>query len=207
MNVSLKDVFMIARLSGEVVEKGPHGLVLDVHGVGYAVSVVDERLYAIQQTVTLHVYCHWNQENGPQLYAFGDVLSKTVFAHILTCNGCGPKIGLSVLAHMSAKDFLRAITLSDVRALNEVSGIGAKKAELMIMQLKDKVSKIMVTDTGPGNDLLIKIKQVQEALAALRYKPSEISSTLDYLHANEAIEASNIDELLRKGLSFLAKRL
>ena len=199
---------MIARLCGKVVEKSSQHILLDVQGVGYSVSVVDERLYHLEQTVDVQIYFHWNQEQGPHLYGFADASSKTVFAAILSCSGCGPKIGLAVLAHMSPAIFLRAISLGQVHTLSEVSGIGPKKAELMIMQLKDKVAKIgPITDSIQDNDTLLKIKQVQEALATLRYKPSEITASLDYLAKHVQIDTASVDELLRKGLSFLAKQL
>ena len=199
---------MIAQLHGEVIEKNMQSLVVNVQGVGYLVSVADDRLYMVNQQIILYTYYHWSQENGPQLYGFGDSLSKTVFSLILTCNGCGPKIGLAVLLHMSASEFLRTVSSQNARALSEVHGIGAKKAELMIMQLKDKITKIAWDEAVlSSNGSLMKMKQLQEALAALRYKPAEISSTLEHLDKNEAIEQSSLDELLRKGLLFLAKRL
>ncbi len=198
---------MIARLRGEVIEKGMQSITLDVQGVGYAVAVVDEHGYSIHQTIDLHTYFHWNQENGPLLYGFNDALSKTVFAHILSCSGCGPKIALAILAHMPPQDFLRAIAVGNGSALSEVNGIGTKKAELMIMQLKDKVAKIAPGNAVDKHDTLSKIRQVHEALAALRYKPAEITSALEYLNKQVVIETSPIDELLKKGLSFLAKRL
>ena len=198
---------MIARLQGQVQEKGPQSMILDVHGVGYGVAVVDERAYSVGQTVDMHVYFHWNQEQGPSLYGFKDALSKTIFAQILSCSGCGPKIGLAILAHMPPQEFLRIIALANTAALSEVNGIGPKKAELIIMQLKDKVAKISAIPSSEKSDTLIKIKQVQEALAALRYKPAEITQALDYLNKQDVIEASPLDELLKKGLSFLAKRM
>lgn len=199
---------MIARLRGEVIEKSPQALTLDVQGVGYSISVVDEYSYALNQPVDLHTYYHWNQEQGPQLFGFTTALQKTVFGSILSCSGCGPKIGLAVLAHMSAQAFLQAVSLADTKALNAVSGIGQKKAELMIMQLKDKVTKIAPSEGGlEENATLKKIKQVHEVLASLHYKQAEINSALEYLNKQMVVESAPFDELLRKGLSFLAKRL
>lgn len=200
---------MIAHLCGEVIDKAPQNIILNVQGVGYSISVVDERLYVLNQIVTVHVYYHWNQENGPALYGFPDALSKLVFAQIVSCSGCGPKIGLAVLAHMSATEFLRAITLSNASALSAVSGIGPKKAELMIMQLKDKVAKVVPPTGMPGSEheSLTKIKHVQEALATLRYKPAEITAALEFLNTQGDFNTIPLDELLRKSLSFLAKRV
>ena len=199
---------MIARIRGIVLEKSPQHLTVDVQGIGYAVTVSDDRLFQTEQEVFLHIYAHWNQDQGPHLYGFTDSLAKIVFQHILSCTGCGPKVGLAVLTAMAPHQFIHIITTSDARALSQVSGIGPKKAELMIMQLKDKVSKIPLGDIKPAHHAeLHTIKQVSAALAALHYKPSEITHALDFLTQNEMLDASSFDDLLKRALSVLAKRV
>lgn len=202
-------VHMIIRLLGTVVDSHPQMITLMVQGVGYAVGVVDERAYSSNKEVDLHIYYHWNQENGPTLYGFATALERTVFSNILSCSGCGPKIGLAVLAHLSANEFVRAIAQSDTRALSSVSGIGPKKAELMIMQLKDKIPKMMPAHLAPDQGSLVKIKQLSAALTALHYKPAEISSALEHLNStgDTNIESAPFDELIRRSLAHLAKRL
>lgn len=197
---------MIARLLGTIAEINPQLITVMVQGVGYAVGVIDERVYALQSTVDLHIYSHWNQENGPQLYGFQTAFERAVFSQILSCSGCGPKIGLAVLAHLSASEFVRAVAQGDTRMLSGVSGIGPKKAELMIMQLKDKVMKIMSAAVVGDQGTLVKIKQLSAALTSLHYKPAEISSALESLN-DAGLETMPFDELLRKSLSHLAKRL
>lgn len=197
---------MIARLAGTVSDIHSQLITVMVQGVGYSVGVVDERLYILNSAVDLHVYYHYNQENGPQLYGFQTAFERTVFSHILSCSGCGPKIGLAVLAHLSASEFVRAVTQGDTRTLSGVSGIGPKKAELMIMQLKDKVMKIVPAAAVTDQGALAKIKQLNAALGALHYKPAEISSALEHLN-DTGIETMPFDELLRRSLAHLAKRL
>ena len=197
---------MIVRLAGTVSDIHSQFITVMVQGVGYAVGVVDERAYTLQSTVDVHVYYHWNQENGPQLYGFQTAFERSVFSQILSCSGCGPKIGLAVLAHLSASEFVRAVAQGDARTLSGVSGIGPKKAKLMIMQLKDKVMKIMPATVVADHGALAKLKQVTAALTALQYKPAEISSALEHLN-DAGIETMAFDELLRKSLSHLAKRL
>ncbi len=199
---------MIAHLRGTILSKAHQLLTVDVQGVGYAVSVHDDRLYKKDQEVSLHIYTHWNQDNGPQLYGFDDTLARTVFQHIVSCSGCGPKIGLAVLGTMPPSHFLQVIATADARALSQVNGIGPKKAELMIMQLKDKVAKMAPEDFHPAKHAgLHKIKQISQALSALHYKRGEIARALDFLNKNAIIETSSFDDLLKQALSVLAKRL
>lgn len=207
---------MIARLRGEVIEKGTQSITIDVQGVGYTIAVADDRIYLLQQAVDLHIYYHWNQEQGPVLYGFSDALAKAVFIATISCSGIGPKIGLAMLAQLTPQALLQAIMTANVDALSSVHGVGSKKAELMIMQLKDKVTKIAASHgmhehathgKGAIKDTLVKVKTVHEALAALRYKPSEITAALDFLQSHHSLEAYPVEELLRQGLSFLAKRV
>ncbi len=198
---------MIAQLRGVIHHISAQQIILDVQGVGYAVSVVDERLYQLNQKIALHIYFHWNQDNGPQLYGFDTFLSRTVFSHIISCSGCGPKLGLAVLAHMAPHEFVQAIIVSDIKALSRVGGVGPKKAELMVMHLKDRVKKIAPGDVASGeHETLTKIKQLHKTLLALNYKQVEINAAFESLHKQVTIDSSSFDELLRKSLSFLARK-
>lgn len=197
---------MIAFIQGSIVEKTHQQLTVDVAGIGYAVTVADEHIYQMHQSVKFYIYYHWNQENGPALYGFDNIAAKQVFAAILSCTGCGPKIGLAVLAHLSPSDFLSAIAGGQVHVLNQISGIGSKKAELMIMQLKDKVTKI-IPDHQNKQEPFLKIKQLNEALTALRYKQTEITAAVEYVHTAIEVSSAPVEELLRSSLAFLSKRI
>lgn len=199
---------MIAHLKGLITDKSSQQVIVDIAGVGYLVAVGDDRVYKKGQEVFFHIYTHWNEDTGPTLYGFDTMLSKKVFAQVLTCSGCGPKIGLALLSSLSAIQFLHIIATSDVRALSQVHGIGPKKAELLIMQLKDKVAKIAPDDLHPAQHAgLTKIKQISAALAALHYKPTEIARAIEVINSNSRLDTVAFDELLKQALSVLAKRL
>jgi len=199
---------MIAYMKGTVLDKHQQQIVVDVQGIGYAVGVTDERFYQKEQQVTLFIHAHWNQEHGMSLYGFDSAAGKLVFQQILSCSGCGPKIGLAVLSAMQPHHFLQIIVTEDAKALSQVHGIGPKKAELMIMQLRDKVTKMSLEEFQPSQHAgLQKIKHISAALTALHYKPSEIALALDTITKQVHFELSSSDELLKKALSVLAKRL
>lgn len=197
---------MLSHISGIVKEIGMHqSIVIKCSDIGFQVSVPDEKIFSINQEIELHIYFHWNQENGPQLFGFLSKFSREVFSLIISCSGIGPKIALAVLSQMKPEDFCRAIAFSDIKTLSSVNGIGQKKAELMIMYLKDKVSKIIVTaDLSERSDIL-KIKELSDVLTSLGYKKPEISGTLDLIKNEKNISDLSFDELLRKSLSYLSK--
>lgn len=199
---------MISSLRGIIKDIMPQKITLSVGQIDFAIAVPAENLFFAEQKAELHIYFHWNQENGPMLFGFTSALAKTVFGLIISCSGLGPKIGLAILAQMAPEQFLQSIALADLKALSSISGIGAKKAESMIMQLKDKVASISYWENKiPEGTCLVKIKQVSEALSSLNYSRTEINSALEHVKKDQMLDSSTFDILLRKALSFLAKRI
>lgn len=199
---------MIYSLTGKIKDTASQLVVIDVAGVGFAVGVPNDTIFITGQITELQIYFHWNQENGPQLFGFISNLEKTIFAMIISCSGFGPKIGLAVLANLGCEQFMQAIILGDAKTLSSISGIGAKKAEMLITILKDKVAKITPKETKtPEGATLIKVKDISDALYSLKYSRSEVTSALDYIKKECALESVSFDELLRKSLTHLAKRI
>lgn len=199
---------MITLLHGIIRHTAAQLITLDVSSIGFAVGVPDERIYSVGDTATLEIYFHWNAENGPQLFGFTSEIARTTFSLILSVSGLGPKIGLAVLSSLTPEQFLQAIALADIKALSSVSGIGSKKAELIIMQLRDKAAKITsaVSSSSQEGITLTKIKEVSDALSSLNYSRAEITRALDHIKKNFQLQEISFDELLRKSLSFLSKR-
>lgn len=197
---------MISLLQGLIKEIGPHYTVLNVNGIGFYVSVADEHAFVVEQKCELHIYFHWNTEAGPQLFGFTSKLAKTVFSLIISCPGIGPKIGLAALAQLSPEAFLQAILLNDIKALSSLHGIGTKKAEALVLCLKNKITKLDIgAHTGAEVGALKQFKQVSDALSSLNYSRTEISGALEFVK-NNSTDATKFDEMLRKALSYLAKK-
>jgi Holliday junction DNA helicase RuvA len=150
---------------------------------------------------------HWNQEQGPSLFGFTSDLDKTVFLMIISCSGIGPKLGIAVLSAMSAKDFLAAVQTGNDKAFSAISGIGAKKAEQLIMQLRDKVAKLVksgveLDETSQAGHW----HTVSQALASLNYTCAEVAQTMKYLSQTYSGTSLTFDQLMRYALSYLAKK-
>lgn len=198
---------MIHHIRGSVHEISEAMIIIDVSGIGYGIAVSTPHVYEVGKQVSLYIHSHWNQETGAQLFGFTNPIEKTIFGLIISCSGIGPKLGLAILADFSPSAFIMAITTADVKALSSVSGVGAKKAESMILQLRDKVSKInrsafVQTDSRH----LTYLKQVSDVLDSLNYSRQEIQSALEFAKTHCSLESAPFDELMRKSLSFLAKK-
>ena len=198
---------MISHLQGIIKEVKDKAIVLDIGPIAFSVSVPQETMFAPDQIVKLHIYMHWNQEQGPSLFGFGQELEKKVFLMIIDCSGIGPKIAVSVLVSMSPQQFLEVIQSGDDKALSKVNGIGAKKAEQIIVQLKHKVAKLL--DSGieiTGSAQLTHWQNISQVLESLNYTKTEITAAMKYLRDNEPQTNAPFDHMMRRALSFLSKK-
>jgi Holliday junction DNA helicase RuvA len=132
---------MIGRLRGRLIEKGPEQVVVDAGGVGYQLFVSLQSFYRLPAPgaeVDLRVHTHV-REDALQLYGFLDEAERALFLLLIQVATIGPRVALAVLSGIEAADLETAIEAGDTRRLTAVPGIGRKKAELMVLQLRDKV--------------------------------------------------------------------
>ncbi|MCX5922758.1 MAG: Holliday junction branch migration protein RuvA [Candidatus Dependentiae bacterium] len=198
---------MITSISGTIKNIQEQAVVVEVGGIGLQVQVPHESLFQVGQAAQLHAYMHWNQEQGPSLFGFSTELEKAVFLLIIDCSGIGPKIGLAALGSLGAERFIEIVQSGDERGLSKVSGIGPKKAEQMIVQLKHKVAKLL--DKGmkiAGSAQVTDWQNLQEVLESLHYSRPEISAAMRHLRESTTEVTVPFDQMMRKALSFLAKK-
>jgi len=159
------------------------------------------------QQVVLATYFHWNSEHGPSLYGFASELDKKVFLMIIDCPGVGPKLGVAALAQLGVKDFLDAVQTNNSKALSSVSGIGAKKAEQIIVQLRDKVTKLIQSGIDLGQSAgLEQWATVSQALASLNYSRAEIAHAIKQVSEMQAGKEATFDQLMRQALGVLMRQ-
>lgn len=198
---------MIHYLSGTIKEIQDNFLTIVTSGIGYGVQVYNPTSFMVADSVELYIYTHWNQEQGPSLFGFSNTLDRTVFLLIISCSGIGPKIGLATLAHLGSQGFLEAVQTANEKALSSVSGVGAKKAEQIIVHLKHKVAKLIESEqVSTGSVQLEQWHQISEVLRSLNYSKQEITAAVAHLTQNYVGAALNFDQRMRHALSFLAKK-
>jgi Holliday junction DNA helicase RuvA len=195
---------MINFLQGIVTEIESQAITISLGGIGFNVCVAKPSMFNLQQPVTLSIHLHWNQEQGPQLFGFLSPADKILFVTLTTVPGLGPKIALSILSTLSCEQTVQAITTSHIKILSSVSGIGTKKAETIILHLKDKILKnpsLAQACSGMAPD---HFRKIGEALQGLGYSRLETQQAMDSVNAQRTTEQS-FDELFRKALMFLSK--
>jgi Holliday junction DNA helicase RuvA len=198
---------MINYLSGMVRAVEGLTVTLDIAGVGFELMSPQAAELQVGKQVVLYCYFNWSSEHGPSLFGFLHLSEKAVFELILKCPGIGPKIALSILSQMSSGAFVQALMTGSTGSLTALNGIGARKAEQLIVQLKGPAEKLiasgsLIFDAGAGST---QWKELADALQSLNYSRTEISSVLAATRA-QASGTESFDQLLRKSLSILAKQ-
>jgi len=200
---------MIKVLKGTVACCSEHNvtIMLENCGIGFDVVVAQPTLFEVGKAAELFIYMHFNQENGPTLYGFKTMQEREFFMLVIGCSGIGPKIALTILEQTAIADFVHSVKTSDVAWLSKLKGIGAKKAEQLAIQLKDKIDTFVCAQAVQTNGLSVHIKQLTDVLQSLNYSRAEIQQALMYVRENITDEAIAFEFCLRKALLFLSQRI
>src|ERR1700688_3358063 len=133
---------MIGHLRGQLAEKRPNQVIVDVGGVGYQVAVPLSTFYALgelRENVTLLIHTHL-REDSIALYGFLTSREKQFFELLLSASGVGPSLALKILSGMSVDELLPAIRTGDLVRLTRIPGVGRKTAERIVLELRDKLA-------------------------------------------------------------------
>ncbi|MEL6535517.1 MAG: Holliday junction branch migration protein RuvA [Bacteroidota bacterium] len=143
---------MIAYIHGKIAAKEPTHVILDVQGVGYHIHIPLTTYEAIRdQTGELMLHTHLNiKEDSHTLYGFKDVADRALFLDLISVSGIGPSTALVMLSSMQPKEIMQAIVYEEVATIQKVKGIGAKTAQRVILELKDKLRKAGLGDPASG---------------------------------------------------------
>lgn len=132
---------MIGRLRGTLLEKHPPELLIDVHGVGYEVSMPMSCFYALPDIgEEAIVYTHFVvREDAQLLYGFTTQTARALFREVIKANGVGPKLGLAILSAMTATQFVDSVQQEDITTLVKIPGVGKKTAERLVIDMRDRL--------------------------------------------------------------------
>ena len=192
---------MIAHLSGKIAEKfGAGSVVIDVHGVGYEVSVSagDFDAVALGQDAKFYTY-HHVREQAEELFGFSSLAAKKLFEMLITVQGVGPKAALAILSLGDAEQVRNAIANADSVFVQKAAGVGKKTAERVVVDLSDKVG--LPTHYGRA-DTPVQVElntsdEALEALMALGYTLADATKALENIDVNLPT-AQRVTEALKK---------
>ncbi|GAB6068550.1 Holliday junction branch migration protein RuvA [Methylothermus subterraneus] len=187
---------MIGFLRGILVVKQPPRLIVEVGGVGYEVDAPMSTFYRLPKIgseVTLYTHLVV-REDAHVLFGFATEAERGLFRTLIRVNGVGTRLALAILSGLSAEEFQRCVQQGDALRLQRLPGIGKKTAERLIVELRDRLppSSPELVPAAPADP----VREAQEALLALGYKPHEAQRLLDKV----AGKATAVEELIRLAL-------
>ena len=156
---------MITQLRGKLIEIYPTNAVIDCNGVGYWVNISLNTYSTLEHEEAVTIFTHLIvREDAHILYGFATKLEREIFQKLISVNGVGPASGMMIISTLSSKEIATAIAQEDAKLLQSVKGIGAKTAQRIIIDLKDKLDQNLIQDVNSGS---VKNKSKNEALSAL----------------------------------------
>lgn len=193
---------MITHIQGRLIEKNPAYAIIDCNGVGYYLNISLNTFSKIGTDEFCKLYTHLSiREDAHTLYGFADQEERNVFRLLISVSGVGASTARMILSSLSPAEVQQAIAASDVNTLKNIKGIGAKSAQRIIVDLKDKIGK---EDILPDNVTISGNTIKNEALSAL------ITLGFDKKKADKALDKSmkevgdvSVEELIKITLKSL----
>jgi len=199
---------MIYSLRGKLIFVEANAIVVECAGVGYrcAVSLTTRSMMpAVGSEVFVYTYMNV-REDAVDLFGFADPSELATFKLLTSVNGVGPKVALALLSDFSSTKLALAVASGDSKALTRSAGVGAKLAQRIVLELKDKLGAIGAEDMGVIESVSAAVSgkgntgEAIAALAALGYGQSEAAAAL-----SDADDSMPVEELIKKGLKKLAR--
>jgi len=202
---------MIGRLEGILHEKSPTRVLVDVGGVGYEAAIslsTFTRLPDAGKPVALRVHTHL-RDTALLLYGFATELEREVFEFLIQVSRVGPKLAQTLLSGMDAEAVLEAIQTEDVAALRSISGVGARTAERIVVELRERARERFgdVVRSGGAEPAAASSDagaQLLSALVNLQVPRGQAEKIVDAVVA-ELGEDASVDSLVRAALPRLSR--
>lgn len=190
---------MISFLIGTIEDKQENSLLLDVGGVGFEMSISSNTFSALPmvgESVKVLTYMSV-REDDISLFGFSSKEEKDLFVKLISVSGIGPKVAISILSGLTLNALSIAIANKDVKMLSKIKGLGAKTAERICVELKDKVSAFPLIDGNQADDYdESAVQMATDTLIALGISKSEAYM----LARSNAGDNATAEEIIAKSL-------
>lgn len=176
---------MIAYIQGRLVEKSPTDVVIDCNGVGYHLHISLHTFSLIPNSESIKLFTHLQiKEDAHTLFGFVEKSEREIFKLLLSVSGIGASIARTMLSSMEPKQILHAIATGDVVSIQGIKGIGAKTAQRVILDLKEKVLKVYDLD--------------EVSMSSNNTNKDEALSALEVLGFNKKLAEKAVEKIVRE---------
>lgn len=156
---------MITQIQGKLIEKNPTNVVVECNGVCYEINISMHTFSLLPSSDFLKIYTHLQvKEDSHTLYGFIEKAERELFRLLISVSGIGTNTARVMLSSLSPKQIQQAIAVADVATIQSIKGIGAKTAQRVILDLKEKVLKVFGIDEVSS---ALNNTNKEEALSAL----------------------------------------
>lgn len=207
---------MIGNIRGIILEKQPPEVLIEAGGVGYEVQVPMTSFYELPEigqeaNLCIHFVV---REDAQLLFGFANKRERAVFRELIKASGVGPKLALTILSGMNAQQFMQCVSMEDVTGLTKLPGVGKKTAERLVIEMRDRLSKLakdqgyaetvhLTPDLPVENTFVQRTDAKEEALSALialGYKPPQASKVINSVYT----DGTSSEQLIREALRAMA---
>lgn len=193
---------MIHHLKGQLVEKNPTNVVIDCNGVGYFVHISLHTYAMIPTSEAVRLYTHLQiKEDSHTLFGFWEKSEREIFRLLISVSGVGASTARTMLSSLDPKEIMEAIASGDAGTIQSIKGIGAKTAQRVILDLKDKILKVFGMDevSTPQNNT--SREEALSALETLGYTRKQSEKVIDKIAKNAP--DSTVESLIKLALKNL----
>lgn len=191
---------MIAQLTGRLIEKNPTELVIDCAGVGYEVKISLNTYSSLGNSESVQLFTKLIvREDAHILYGFADKTEREMFNHLISVSGIGPNTAMIMLSSLVPTEIAGAIQNEDVQTIQSIKGIGAKTAQRVIVDLKDKMLKMAFSTENIFSTHNTNQIDALTALVSLGFDKKSAEKTLDKISTGE----ETVEQLIKAALKVL----
>ncbi len=191
---------MIGHLNGKLVEKNPTELIIECGGVGYEVKISLNTFSSIGSVEALKIFTKLIvREDAQILYGFSSKEEREMFNHLISVSGIGPNTAMIMLSSLVPDEIAHAIQVEDVATIQSIKGIGAKTAQRVIIDLKDKMLKIVFSSENIFNQNNTNRFDALNALVSLGFDKKSAEKAIDKI----AVSDESVEILIKEALKIL----
>ncbi|MEN9998689.1 MAG: hypothetical protein RI922_1679 [Bacteroidota bacterium] len=191
---------MIGHLNGKLVEKNPTELIIECGGVGYEVKISLNTFSALGSDESIKVFTKLVvREDAHILYGFASKEEREMFNHLVSVSGIGPNTAMIMLSSLVPDEIAHAIQSEDVRTIQSIKGIGAKTAQRVIIDLKDKMLKMVFSSENIFNQNNTNRFDALTALVSLGFDKKSAEKAIDKIATGD----ESVELLIKEALKIL----
>lgn len=194
---------MITQLQGKLVEKNPTNVVIDCNGVGYFVNISLNTYAALPEGEAIKLYTYLQiKEDAHTLYGFLTKVEREVFTLLISVSGVGAGTARTMLSSLTAAQVRNAIVNGEVATIQSVKGIGAKTAQRVVLDLKDKMLKLQDFADAPISAVSTHKEEALAALEVLGFVRKQAEKVVDKI-VQAAPESLSVEDIIKQALKSL----